>query len=604
MKKSSLFYFALLLPVIVFFVFSEAVDEHSVMVQKGIADFRTVDLDVGVFQLNGDWEYYPNKLLSPGAAQFEYPRYAYVPARWIGDSADAMHSSFGIATYRMRVLSKEKPGTVLGFTTDIIRTASKVYINGKQAGAVGAPAAQLQGYIAENKPATYFFETTGQDEIIIQVANFTHGDGGGIISPVTIGSNAGSFQRRFWYIVSDVIVLAVLATMLALFIGQFFQRNDQLELLWFSMTCLVAIVFYVGANEKLLFWIVPRLDYGLYLRIGYSASALVFFCLCHYILVALRGQRKIIRRYIDLSTGAFLLIFVFAPVELFTQYKSIVFAWEVSLITIVVWKMILGVFHRTDGYKYLAFAVICFIVVYSSYVLDVIGLYSTGNVLSVTVFMFLVSQMLFITERHKLVWLKRQNEAKELELLRAQINPHFIYNALASVASLISIDPAKARYTLLDFSNYLRSTLNKDNQKQLIPLAEELELTRYYTDIEAIRYDERLQVRFEVPPEIMDTLIPPFIVQTIVENAIKHCVLDDYNQTIVSISGLDGPNTVTVTVTDNGPGISRELMEKISDGQTRGIGIYNARQRLKKFGGNISFESCSTGLQVRIELRN
>ncbi|WP_236025557.1 sensor histidine kinase [Algoriphagus oliviformis] len=109
----------------------------------------------------------------------------------------------------------------------------------------------------------------------------------------------------------------------------------------------------------------------------------------------------------------------------------------------------------------------------------------------------------------------------ELAQLRQQLQPHFLFNSLNSISALVASQPHKAREMVLQLSEFLRGTIRKDS-KSWIPLSEELNYLRMYLDIERVRFGHRLQVDFEVEPELETVKIPQLLIQPLVENAIKH----------------------------------------------------------------------------------
>lgn len=124
------------------------------------------------------------------------------------------------------------------------------------------------------------------------------------------------------------------------------------------------------------------------------------------------------------------------------------------------------------------------------------------------------------TYDRNLRWEAMVNEF-ELNRLRSQLNPHFLFNALNSVRALVDLDPERAKESIDQLSNLLRSSLLMD-KKHVIDLAQELELVRDYLALEQTRFEERLQVQWELPVLQQDYKVPPMMLQTLVENAIKH----------------------------------------------------------------------------------
>jgi LytS/YehU family sensor histidine kinase len=164
----------------------------------------------------------------------------------------------------------------------------------------------------------------------------------------------------------------------------------------------------------------------------------------------------------------------------------------------------------------------------------------------------------------------------ELNHLKAQLNPHFIFNCMNSIRALIDEDPTKAKSAITQLSNMLRSTLILDKSRE-VTVDEEMRLVQDYLDLEKIRYEERLNVELDINDRERRYLIPPFIIQSQVENAIKH-----------GISKFPGPGTIRIRVWDEG----KELFIKVSNtgkinSQTplTGVGFKNSIQRIELLYG-------------------
>ncbi len=124
-------------------------------------------------------------------------------------------------------------------------------------------------------------------------------------------------------------------------------------------------------------------------------------------------------------------------------------------------------------------------------------------------------------EEIKNLQLEAAHREYQLNRLRSQMNPHFIFNAMNSIRALIEEDPAKSKKAITQLSNVLRSSLLMDDKK-LIPVQEEISIVKDYLAIEKARYEERLKVNWQLDELKQQRFIPPFILQTLVENAIKH----------------------------------------------------------------------------------
>ncbi len=141
----------------------------------------------------------------------------------------------------------------------------------------------------------------------------------------------------------------------------------------------------------------------------------------------------------------------------------------------------------------------------------------------------------------------------QLEALRHQMNPHFLFNTLNSISSMIwDHDPARAEEMLVALADFLRSTLEIDPRGE-ISLDDEVALQRAYLAIEQFRFPDRLQVEWRLPPELGAAQVPALILQPLVENAVKYAVSPSRRATTLRIEASRGPRELTLVVEDDGP---------------------------------------------------
>jgi hypothetical protein len=166
----------------------------------------------------------------------------------------------------------------------------------------------------------------------------------------------------------------------------------------------------------------------------------------------------------------------------------------------------------------------------------------------------------------------------ELRALRAQIDPHFLFNSLQSISALTTADPAAARRMCLLLADFLRDTLAL-GARERIPLASELALARRYLAIEQVRFGERLQVAVEAPPEAEACGVPPLLLQPLVENAVTHGIAHTLDGGTVTIRAERNPVTL-VLVVENPCDRDRPA------GRGTGLGLRNVRERLQSEYGD------------------
>lgn len=183
---------------------------------------------------------------------------------------------------------------------------------------------------------------------------------------------------------------------------------------------------------------------------------------------------------------------------------------------------------------------------------------------------------------------------KEVELTEArvavtisQIQPHFLYNALNSIAELCIQNPDQARTATVDFAEYLRVNLKSIQTKTVVPFAEELAHIRRYLDLEKMRFDERLNIILDI--QATDFVLPQLSIQPLIENAVKHGVGQKEEGGTVTVSTREEKDCFLIVIADDGVGFDAD--EIINDGKAH-IGVENSRNRLKTLcGGTIEIKS-------------
>jgi two-component system sensor histidine kinase AlgZ len=195
----------------------------------------------------------------------------------------------------------------------------------------------------------------------------------------------------------------------------------------------------------------------------------------------------------------------------------------------------------------------------------------------------------------------REREARflareaELYALRAQINPHFLFNSLNSISALCSVDPILARDMCIRLSDFLRSTLAL-GEKPMIPFSQELALANSYLGVEKIRFGSRLAIARDISPECADCMVPPLILQPLIENAIKH-----------GVSAMIDGGTVTLRAEKEREflrvAVENEFDIDTPPRQGQGIGLKNVRGRLAaRFGDEARFYTKSDSGLFSVEM--
>jgi two-component system LytT family sensor kinase len=178
----------------------------------------------------------------------------------------------------------------------------------------------------------------------------------------------------------------------------------------------------------------------------------------------------------------------------------------------------------------------------------------------------------------------------EVRALRAQISPHFIYNALTAIASFVRTDPERARELILEFAEFTRYSFRR--QGDFTTLADELRSINRYLTIEHARFGDRLQVRLQIAPEVLPVGVPFLCLQPLVENAVRHGLSRKPGTGTVSIEARDAGAECHITVEDDGVGMDPEMLTS-ADGGTddpnelgQHVGLSNVDERLRSVFGD------------------
>ncbi|HEY8182942.1 MAG TPA: histidine kinase, partial [Thermoanaerobaculia bacterium] len=196
--------------------------------------------------------------------------------------------------------------------------------------------------------------------------------------------------------------------------------------------------------------------------------------------------------------------------------------------------------------------------------------FSLANIpMNLLTYAAIVAATRFIDERAMLT------EAR-LDLLKAQLEPHFLFNTLHSIAELMHHDVEAADRMLTRLSELLRATLESGGNQE-IRVAEELALVDRYLDIERIRLGDRLKTDIDVEPSALDALVPVFVLQPIVENAVRHAIATRVAGGKIALTIRRRDSELRVDVDDDGPGFAADAIER--------VGLRNTRARLRHFYG-------------------
>lgn len=207
----------------------------------------------------------------------------------------------------------------------------------------------------------------------------------------------------------------------------------------------------------------------------------------------------------------------------------------------------------------------------------------------------------FRTQELRTSQLQTELAQAQLQTLKAQLHPHFLFNTLNTISSLVRTDPDGAEKMISRLGDLLRLTL-QSNQAQMTSLRSEMEFTQLYLEIQQVRFSDRLNVELSIEPDTLEAKIPALLLQPLVENAIVHGISPRTSAGTVKVSSTHKHNRLHLTVADDGVGINSDIISPNGSG----IGLKNIRQRLHYlYGDNHAFAVSTfpnSGVKIEIEI--
>ena len=210
----------------------------------------------------------------------------------------------------------------------------------------------------------------------------------------------------------------------------------------------------------------------------------------------------------------------------------------------------------------------------------------------------LISTQMEISKVENLISLLKYSELKALQ---SQINPHFLFNVLNTMTSLIRTNPEKAREVTIDLSRYLR--YNLDNNVKSVELIKELNQIDNYIKIEKARFGDKLNIIYDVDENLYNFQIPSLIIQPLVENSIKHGILKKRENGYVKVIVKKIDKDIEVIIEDDGVGIEQTVIDNLDKQIQENIGLKNVHQRLKLlYGEGLNIKKLEQGTRIKFKI--
>jgi sensor histidine kinase YesM len=586
--------------------------------------------DDGVVPLDGEWEFYPDKLLSPEDFAFSPANASGLAAERIAvpGSWSSRMEALGMATYRLQIKVGE-PASVYGLKTSSIQMSNRIFVNGQVAGQSGNPAERGKDEAVNRPYASYFTLKPGWNEIIVQVANYDFPAGSGINESIYLGNAAQISVLRDKALAHDWIVFTASLIMGLYFVGLYTQRRNDYSLIVFGLVCICLALFTSTRGERVLYSLFGEVPFWLYLRIQMVAALGAGTGFLLYMHTAFRPfcSRWLIR--CGVVIGAILIVWAIFLIPRFATdlFRQMVTIYATFPLLYSIYVFVQAAFRKVEGSLYLAGAAIA-LNVYA--LVQNLNVYFAAPVYAVPpfeLFGFLLMLALLMSLRFSNAF--RKIEELSVQLLKAdKLKDEFLartshefkspLHGIMHISLSMLDNPvhpptteqreklqlitnitgrlAQLVYDILDFARLKQGELAVNPIPVDVRPAVETQM-RIYSYLCA---DRNIRLENRVPEHLPYALADESrfvqIIGNLLDNAVKHT---KSGSIVVTAAEKDG--RIEVSVTDTGEGIEARNLPRIFDAfqsfdetaerRGFGLGLSIVKQLVELQRGTISVSS-------------
>ncbi|AFM43387.1 putative regulator of cell autolysis [Desulfosporosinus acidiphilus SJ4] len=597
----------IIVPAIMLYTLLMLLSPTPFIVQNGRADLSGVDFTHDkLVSLNGQWEFYWNKLLAPedfnSGQRPKMDSFMKVPGVW-SNNVGTHYTAQGFATYR---LSFEYPSTLKEPALRIsgVANAYKLYVNGQLMAAAGSGLDSRANFKNDDKIIIIDLpKDTQKIDLIFQVGNLNCATGGLRVVPVFGSKQTLERQRMILIILQMLFIGGILIFAIHYLFLFLLQTKDKTSLL-LAIFCFVTALRSLGWGEIPLLILMPNASVNLRMYLnyftGYNFAAIVMLFV--YSLYPLEFNKKIMGLLLLPSLDFDIFLLIKSP-ELMSFYTNVLYILLLLQMLYILGVLVKAVLRKRDN-AILMFIAICLLIwTMNEDIIDFISLGSMnlscmfllGNFAVILAMSYVLARQQAVNHKKLILYneklleadsLKDQIMATEMSFLQAQIKPHFLYNALSAIANVCEKDGRQAGKLIIDLALYLRGSLQFNNMDKMATIEKELEFIDTYFHIEQARFGHKIQLqkKVEIP---LDVQIPVLILQPLVENAVRHGISKQPGGGRVSVRMMQQDESIYIEIEDDGPGINSEKLAVLFTdfGSAQGVGLLNIHNRLLKLYG-------------------
>lgn len=597
-------FLAIILCVLLVFINNVINQSSNKAFQNGEANITIIN-ENQLFHLKGEWEFFWQKHyhyddLKAGVSSGIF---VYAPSAWSSYIINGEKlSNVGYGTYKLKVKGIPKE-TDLSIRVAYQTTCYSLYIDDKLLLSSGTAGVTDYNIKLEVYSAKSDFKTTNDEfYIIIHISNFICNKGG-MSSPVTLGTVNGVTRLHNNIIYKDLVILGVLLIVGFFYLLTFLKNKKPVYIYFFCLSFLSMLRVLLYGNQFIAVFF-NFLDYSSIMRLDYLS---IYFYPLLFLQVFKSLFPNVFKGLFYTIFNIFLIIFSIVLTLITILTKPIFFTGLLLIIQIVIIVSILYFFlnmiksiirKEKNAILFvigLSIIVGCLIhdVLFYNNIID----YSLGEIAALGIFIFICIQI-YITANNYSNALKDSdnlfvslNKEKELTqkvmqteaaFLQAQIKPHFLFNVLNTIDACCEQNPKKMSDLVCSLSNYLRKSFDFENNEKMVSINKELSFINAYLTIEKTRFDY-LNVEYDID-YTEEFFLPPFILQPLVENAVKHGISNIKERLDVKITIKEKVANIYIAVQDNGIGMCSETIETLLNPNcNKGVALKNINSRLMYF---------------------
>ncbi|MBN2159504.1 MAG: histidine kinase [Spirochaetes bacterium] len=574
----------------------------------------------GPVDLSGTWGFYWKRLYDGGASPFPHHPDAYIPVPGIWNGLHVRGRELrgdGYGTYRLRVLLPRRGDPddrqKLAVMVHDMGTAYSLFFGGSRVGGGGVVGRTAGSARPGYWPDVFEFYAEDHLDIALQISNFHHRKGGAW-EKIVIGPASRLHELREQRITCDFFLFGAIILMGAYHLVIFCLRKKERSCLYFGLFCLLIAVRIMVTGEYYVVRMVPSISWELLLCIEYItfyASVPLFFLFLRTMFpeeFTAQTQAAIV------AAGALFCSFVLLlPSRYYTSTMQ-----TYQLLSVCICLHSLGALGRALLRKREGSLLIIlgFIILFVTVINDFLQsnmLVRTGYLVPFGLFLFIFLQAAFLSLRFsraynavehltgeleqknmRLVELIRDNEEARCKLLQERMGPHFLFNALNTVHSLLRKDSQLADEAVIMLADNYRFLID-NSFLPLIPFDSEWQFVKNYLKLEELRFRDSLSVCMERQGDFTGISVPPLVLQPLVENALKHGIQRRGGSGTVRVCAERVGGTLRIIVWDNGPGLA-----STADVFSRSLG--NIRKRLSYYYNDvdITLNAEANGVAARV----